>query len=460
MRRAPVEYRTIREVDDPLVVLEGVAGVGWDEEVVVEVDGGETRHGVVQEVDRDLAVVQVYEGTRGLGRRNAAVAFAGRPTTVPVGTGWLGRVTNGRGDPLDGGPRVLGDERRPVTGRPMNPAARTGPQEAIVTGISGIDGLATLVRGQKLPVFSVGGLSHLDLAVQLAAQSHIGDEPFRVVFAALGITNAEVMRVREGLEDRAERGELCLVVNTASDPIIERVLTPRVALTVAEYLAFDAGYHVLVVLADMTNYCEAVRQLAAARGDIPARRGYPGYLYSDLASLYERCGRVRGRDGSVTLVPVLTMPAGDITHPVPDLTGYITEGQLVLSQRVAARGTYPPLDPLTSLSRLMRRGAGAGRTREDHLDVAAQAQSALARAGRTQELAALLGEEALSQTDRLYLRFATAFEREFLAQGPDESRPLDRTLDLLWQVLATLPRRELTMVSDEQIDTHYVEQEP
>lgn len=457
MIRAPVEYRTVRSVEDPLVIVERVDGVGWDDEAVIRIDGAPPRHGVVQEVDRDVAVVQVYEGTSGIGLDNAQVAFSGRPLTVPVGDGWLGRVTDGRGEPLDGGPRVLGDERRPVAGRPINPSTRATPREAIVTGISAVDGLATLVRGQKLPIFSVGGLPHLDLAIQIAAQSHVGDQPFRVVFAALGITNADVMAVRDGLEDRAARGELSLIVNTASDPIIERLLTPRLALTVAEHLAFDLGYHLLVVLSDMTNYCEAVRQLASARGDVPARRGYPGYLYSDLASLYERCGRIRGRDGSVTLVPVLTMPAGDITHPVPDLTGYITEGQLVLATDVAARGVYPPFDPLASLSRLMRRGAGPGRTRDDHLEVAAQVQSSLDRAREARELSELLGEDALSETDRLHLRYARAFEDEFLAQSPEESRGLDETLDLAWQVLSILPRRELTMVPDELLDAHHRE---
>jgi V/A-type H+-transporting ATPase subunit B len=386
------------------------------------------------------------------------VAFLGHPATLTVGPGWLGRVTNGRGEPLDDGPPILGDVRRPVTGRPLNPAHRASPREAIVTGVSAVDGLATLVRGQKLPIFSEGGLPHLDLAIQIAAQAHVGDEPFRVVFAALGLTNPDIMTVREGLEERAERGELTLLLNTAADPIIERILTPRLALTVAESLAQDTGSHVLVVLADMTNYCEAVRQLAAARGDVPARRGYPGYLYSDLASLYERCGRIRDRDGSVTLLPVLTMPAGDITHPVPDLTGYITEGQLVLSPELAARGVTPPFDPLTSLSRLMRRGAGPGRTRDDHLAVAAQLQAALDRARDARELSELLGQEALSGTDQRYLAFMTAVEQDFLSQEVDEDRSIDTTLDLAWQVLDLLPRRELTMIGDELLDRHHEEQ--
>lgn len=459
MKPAPIEYLRIKAVKEPLVFVEGLEHVGWDEEAAIMLDSGETRHGVVLEVDRDLAVVQVHEGTSGIGRSNAAVAFTGRPATIAVGEGWLGRVVNGRGEPLDEGPPIIGDGRRPVSGYPMNPAARITPNEAIVTGVSAVDGLATLVRGQKLPIFSVGGLPHLDLAVQLAAQAHAGDEPFRVVFAALGLPNADVMAVRDGLEERAEKGELSLFLNTSSDPIIERILTPRLALTVAEHLAFDAGYHVLVLLADMTNYCEAVRELAAARGDVPARRGYPGYLYSDLASLYERCGRLRGGPGSVTLVPVLTMPAADMTHPVPDLTGYITEGQLALSPDIASRDVYPPIDPLVSLSRLMRRGAGPGRTREDHLAVAAQLQAALDEAQNAKELSGLLGEEALSETDRLYLAFAHMFETEFLSQSREESRSLEQTLDLAWRVLSQLPRRELGMISDAQLDAHYEERQ-
>ena len=455
MRRAPVEYRGLEAVQDPLVILEGVEGVGWDEGTVVRLDDGSVRHGVVQEVDRGLAVVQVYEGASGVGRENVTVAFSGRPAAISVGEGWLGRVANGRGDPIDSGPPVLGSERRPVSGSPINPASRATPSEPIVTGISAVDGLATLVRGQKLPIFSLGGLPHLDLAIQIAAQAQAGGESFRVVFAAMGITNADVIAVRDGLEERAEKGELSLFVNTAADPVIERILTPRLALTVAEHLAFDLGHHVLVLLVDMTNYCEAVRELAAARGEVPARRGYPGYLYSDLASLYERCGRIRERDGSVTLVPVLTMPAGDITHPVPDLTGYITEGQLVLSAEVAARGVYPPFDPLTSLSRLMRRGAGPGRTRDDHLAVAAQVQSALDRARETQELADLLGQDALSETDRLYLGFAEALDSQLLSQGRAESRTVDQTLDRAWRTLSILPRRELTMLGEELLNAHY-----
>ncbi len=408
------------------------------------------------EVDGDLAVVQVFEGTGGLRLDDARVTFAGSPMRMPVGEAWLGRVCNGRGEPMDGGPPVLG-EPRAVGGRPINPARRETPREPIVTGVSAIDGLATLVRGQKLPIFSVGGLPHLELAAQVAAQAQAGegDEPFAVVFAAMGITHADAATVRLALEARTAEGDLVLILNTADDPLVERIATPRIALTVAEHLAFDLGRHVLVVMADMTSYCEAVREVASARGEMPSRRGYPGYLYSDLASLYERAGRLRGRPGSVTQLPVLTMPAGDVTHPVPDLTGYITEGQLVLSQEVHVRGVYPPFDPLSSLSRLMRLGAGPGRTRDDHLTVAAQLYAALAQARRAADLAEIVGDDALSVGERQYLAFATAFEERFLAQGRTEPRGIAETLDRAWGALSMLPRRELAMIPGELLDRHY-----
>ncbi len=455
MRPGPIEYLSLRSAKDPLLVVEATEDVGWDEHAIVRLASGEVRHGVVLEVDGGLAVVQVFEGTAGIGLDSTSVAFTGEPLQVPVGEEWMGRVANGRGDPIDGGPPMLGGERRSITGYPINPASRSTPEDPITTGVSAVDGLATLVRGQKLPIFSVGGLPHLQLAVQIASQAHAGDEPFRVVFAAMGITNADAMAVRDGLENRARAGELALLLNTAADPVIERVITPRIALTVAEHLAFEAGYHVLVVMVDMTNYAEAVREVASARGEIPTRRGFPGYLYSDLASLYERCGRIEGRPGSVTQLPVLTMPAGDISHPVPDLTGYITEGQLVLSPDVTSRNIYPPFDALRSLSRLMRRGAGPNRTRDDHLDVAAQLLAALDQARQVQEMSQLLGQEALSETDRLYLQYANTFEQRFLAQEPDEERSFEQTLDLGWEALSILPRRELTMVSPDEIDLHY-----
>jgi V/A-type H+-transporting ATPase subunit B len=437
-------------------VVEGVEGIGWDEVGEVRLDSGEVRHGIVLDVHRDWAVIEVFEGTAGLRLDEVRVSFSGSPLRIPVGESWLGRVCNGRGDPLDGGPPIFGRERRGVSGRPINPARRETPRDAILTGVSAIDGLATLVRGQKLPIFSVGGLPHLELAAQVAAQSHVAeDEPFAVVFAAVGITHADASDVRDILEQRATIGDIVLFVNTVEDPLVERIATPRIALTVAEHLAFDRGRHVLVVIADVTSYCEAVREVAAARGEVPSRRGYPGYLYSDLASLYERAGRVRGRPGSLTQLPVLTMPAGDITHPVPDLTGYITEGQLVLAQELDAQGIYPPFDALGSLSRLMRLGAGPGRTRDDHLEIAAQLYALVARAQQVADLADVVGADALGPNERRLLEFARAFRRDFLSQGKAEAHSLDDTLQRAWRVASLLPRRELSMVSAAALDAHY-----
>ena len=456
-QRLPVEYTTIGQVRGPLLVVRGVQGVGWDESAQIRLPGGQLRHGLVLEVDRDLAVVQVLEGTAGIEPARVSVGFDGSPLRVPVGPSWLGRVCNGRGEPLDDGPPVLGTTTAPVAGYPLNPTRREPPADPVITGVSAIDALTTLVRGQKLPVFSVAGLPHLELATQIAAQATAGGEPYAVVFAAMGLTHADADAARDVLEQRSAEGSLVLLLNTADDPVVERILTPRIALTVAEHLAFTMGRHVLVVAGDMTSYCEALREVSAARGEIPARHAYPGYLYSDLASLYERCGRIRGRPGSVTIVPVLTMPAGDITHPVPDLTGYITEGQIVLSSEAAAAGAYPPVDPLSSLSRLMRHGVGPGRTRDDHLDLAAQLLAALARARQVRELAELVGAGSLSSTDRRYLRFAGEFSEQLLTQRPDERRELADTLDRGWRALGVLPRQELTMLPAGQLDARYQE---
>jgi len=376
---------------------------------------------------------------------------------IAVGPQWLGRVCSGSGEPLDAGPPVFTPQRSPVAGYPINPAARATPRDPITTGLSIIDGLATLVRGQKLPIFSVGGLPHLELATQIAAQASAGDEPFAVIFAAMGITHTDATMVREGLEERASSGDLALFLNTADDPIVERVLTPRIALTIAEHLAFVEGRHVLVVMADMTSYCEAVREVSAARGETPSRRGYPGYLYSDLASIYERAGRINGRPGSITQIPVLTMPAGDITHPVPDLTGYITEGQLVLTQERHVRGLYPPFEPLQSLSRLMRLGAGPGRTRDDHLDIAGQIYALASEARRAADLADLVGEDALGEDDHGFLEAGAALDDILIAQGRWETRSLDQTLDRAWRVASAVPRRQLSMHPGRLVDAHYVE---
>jgi V/A-type H+/Na+-transporting ATPase subunit B len=449
------EYTSVAELRGPLLVMRGVSGVGWDEFATIRLPTGPPRHGLVLEADRDLAVVQVLEGTAGMEPSSVRASFAGSPLRIPMGEGWLGRVCNGRGEPADGGPPVTGQASAPVAGFPLNPLHRDPPAEAVLTGISVIDALTTLARGQKLPIFSVAGLPHLELAAQIAAQASAGGEPFSVVFAAMGLTHADAAAVRSVLEERSAAGDLVFLLNLADEPVIERLLTPRLALTIAEHLAFGLGRHVLVVMADMTSYCEALREVSAARGEIPARRAYPGYLYSDLASLYERCGRIKGKPGSVTLVPVLTMPAGDITHPIPDLTGYITEGQVVLEPGLHARGVYPPVDALSSLSRLMRRAGGAGRTREDHLDVAAQMLAALAAARRARELAELIGAAALSDTDRRYQALERAYESVLVNQGHDEGRSMGDTLDRAWQVLATLPRQQLTMLPTRTLDARY-----
>jgi V/A-type H+/Na+-transporting ATPase subunit B len=453
--RAPIEYTSVGVIKGPLLCVEDVDGVGWDEVVEIRLDSGEIRHGVVLEVDRRLAVIQVFEGTSGLALDAVRVSFGGGPMRIPVGDGWLGRVSNGRGEPLDGGPPVLGSDLREIGGRPINPTARATPGDPILTGVSVIDGLATLVRGQKLPIFSVGGLPHLELAAQIAAQATVGDEPFAVVFAAMGVTNADAAAMRERLEERAAAEALVLFLNTADDPLVERITTPRLALTVAEHLAFESDRHVLVVMADMTSYADAVREVASSRGEIPSRRGYPGYLYSDLASLYERAGRLQGHQGSLTQVPVLTMPGEDITHPVPDLTGYITEGQIVLSHELHIRGLYPPFDPLRSLSRLMRLGAGEGKTRADHLEIAAQLYALVAEARRISDLAEVVGADALSDRERGYLGFANAFETGFVDQGRDELRTLDATLERAWSVASRLPQPELTMVSESALASYY-----
>lgn len=452
---AEVEFTGVEALRGPLLFVRGVTGVGWDEFATIRMDSGELRRGLVLEVHDDLAVLQVLEGTHGMAPGATSVRFLGGPLRVPVGDAWLGRVCNGRGEPRDGGPPIISTETAPVHGSPLNPMLREPPAEPVLTGVSVLDALTTLVRGQKLPIFSVAGLPHLELATQIAAQSSVGDEPFSVVFAAMGLTHADAAFVRDALEERSAAGELTLLLNLADDPVIERILTPRVALTVAEHLAFRAGKHVLVVMADMTSYCEALREVSVARGEIPARRAYPGYLYSDLASLYERCGRIRGQPGSVTVLPVLTMPSGDITHPVPDLTGYITEGQIVLSPDLHAHGVYPPVDALSSLSRLMRKGVGPGRTRPEHADLAAQILAALARARQARELAELVGSAALSDADHRHLELENEFETTLVAQRRDELRSLDDTMDRAWRVVSVLPRSELTMLRPDLLDLHY-----
>jgi V/A-type H+-transporting ATPase subunit B len=451
----PVTFTGAKSANGPLVVVAGVAGqVGWDDLASVRLPSGEVRRGLVLEIHNDLAVVQLLQGTSGIDPGTLTVSFEGKPLEIPVGEGWLGRVWTGMGEPLDGGPPMLSAQTRAVNGSPINPTVREVPADPILTGISIIDGLTTLVRGQKLPIFSSAGLPHLELAAQLAAQASAGGEPFKVVFAAMGLPHADAATIRDVLEARSTSGDLALFLDTADDPVVQRILTPRIALTVAEYLAFDCDQHVLVVLADMTSYCEAVREVSAARGEMPGRRAYPSYLYSDLASIYERCGRIRGKNGSLTLVPVLTMPANDITHPVPDLTGYITEGQIVLEQELNTAGVYPPVDVLSSLSRMMRKGTGAGRTRADHPPLAAQMIAGIARAQQSRDLSDLIGAAALTDTDRSYLDFAAAFSAQFVNQGVTETRTLDETLRLAWKVVSILPRRELTMIPAADLDKY------
>ena len=452
-RPLPVEYTSVTAVHGPLLVLSGVQDVGFDEVARIRLADGTTRTGVVLDVGRDLTVVEVYEGTAGVGTHEVRVQFEGSPMRIPTGEQWLGRVCNGRGEPRDGGPPIVGHSSAPVAGVPINPAARATPRDPITTGISAIDGMATLVRGQKLPIFSVGGLPHLELAAQIASQATAGNDPFAVIFAAMGVTHADAAAITERLEERATSGDLALFINTADDPVIERLLTPRIALTVAENLAFDRGRHVLVVMADMTSYCEAVREVSSVRGETPGRRGYPGYLYSDLASIYERAGRIRGHAGSVTQIPVLTMPAGDISHPVPDLTGYITEGQLVLSAERHLRGLYPPFEPLQSLSRLMRLGTGPGLTRDDHLAISSQLYELAAEARRSSDLADLIGVNALGGDDHQYLQFGAALD-SFLTQSRDQAFGMAATLDRAWQAASAIPRRLLAL-PETMLDTHY-----
>ncbi|HEX6230575.1 MAG TPA: V-type ATP synthase subunit B [Actinomycetota bacterium] len=435
------EYRTLSYASGPLLFVERVAGVGYGETVEVVSPSGERRRGQVLEVDGDRAVIQVFGGTRELDLRRTSVRFEGDVFRIGVGLDLLGRVLDGSGNPIDGGPRPVSEARRDVNGLPINPASRASPAEFVQTGISAIDGLNTLVRGQKLPIFSGFGLPANDLAAQIAASVAGMQEGAAVVLAALGITHREVDFFRTSFEESGALGRTILFLNLADDPAVERLLTPRAALTAAEYLAFDAGIDVLVIVTDMTNYCEALREVSTAREEIPGRRGYPGYMYTDLASIYERAGRIRGRPGSVTQLILLSMTDDDITHPIPDLTGYITEGQIVLSRDLHRRGVYPPIDVLPSLSRLMNAGIGPGKTREDHRRVADRLYAFYAQGQDVRRLMAIIGEAALSETDRRYLGFAEAFERTFLHQ--ERGRTVAETLDLAWGLLARFPESEL-----------------
>ncbi len=451
-----VEYRTIKEIKGPLLIVEKTRDVAYGEVVKIRGPDGEERLGQVLEAREDMAVVQVFEGTSGLDIRDTTVKFLGDTLKIGVSLEMLGRVFNGTGKPIDGGPEIVPEEMRDINGYPINPAAREYPREFIQTGISTIDGMNTLVRGQKIPIFSGSGLPHNEIAAQIARQAKVRGEgeKFAVVFVAMGITAEEANFFRREFERTGALERTVLFINLANDPAIERIVIPRMGLTVAEYLAFDKGMHVLVILTDMTNYCEALREISAAREEVPGRRGYPGYMYTDLATIYERAGRIRGNKGSITQIPILTMPDDDMTHPIPDLTGYITEGQIVLSRELHRRGIYPPINPLPSLSRLMKEGIGKGHTREDHAGVANQLYAAYAEGLRLRDLVAVVGEEALTEIDRILLKFADEFEARFITQGADEDRSIEDTLSIAWNLFAMIPRSYLKKLDREHLDKY------
>ncbi len=450
------EYQTIKEVAGPLMVVENVENVSYYEMGEIRLKNGELRRCRVLEVDEDRAVVQLFENAAGINTEESSVRFLGRGLEFGVSPDMLGRVFDGMGHPIDGGPELIPEMRLDINGEPMNPAARDYPDEFIETGISSIDGLNTLVRGQKLPIFSGTGLPHASLAAQIARQAKVRgtDSKFAVVFAALGITYEEAEYFIEDFKKTGALHRTVLFMNYASDPVIERISTPRMALTAAEYLAFSQDMHVLVIITDISNYAEALREVSAARKEVPARRGYPGYLYTDLATLYERAGRKKGHSGSVTMIPILTMPEDDKTHPIPDLTGYITEGQIILSRELHRKNISPPVDVLPSLSRLKDKGIGEGKTREDHAGVMNQLFAAYARGKEAKELMAILGESALSDTDRLYAEFSGRFEEEYVSQGESKSRSIEETLDIGWRLLAILPKEELKRIKDSFIEKY------
>jgi len=451
------EYTTVSEVAGPLMIVEGVEGVAYNEIVDIETPSGEKRRGQVLEVKEDLAVVQVFEGTRDLNTATTKVRFTGETAKIGVSLDMMGRIFNGTGKPIDGGPEIIPEKELDINGNPMNPSAREFPAEFIQTGISTIDGMNTLVRGQKLPIFSGSGLPHNELAAQIARQAKVlaEESEFSVIFAAMGITHEEANYFMRDFERTGALERVTVFMNLADDPAIERIITPRMALTTAEYLAFEHNMHVLVILTDLTNYCEALREISAAREEVPGRRGYPGYMYTDLASIYERAGRIVGKEGSITQMPILVMPQDDITHPIPDLTGYITEGQIVLSRDLHRKGIYPPVDVLPSLSRLMSGGIGEERTREDHSGVSDQLYSAYAEGRDLRDLMAVVGEEALTERDRKFLSFADEFENQFITQSRDEDRSIQETLDLGWQLLGLLPETELKRVREEHIPKYH-----
>lgn len=454
----PKQYRTIQEVAGPLMLVKEVEHVAYNELGEIELSNGEKRRCRVLEVNGTDALVQLFEPSTGINLSDSKVKFLGRQMELGVSEDMLGRVFDGLGRPIDGGPDIIPDKRLDVNGTPMNPAARSYPQEFIQTGISAIDGLNTLVRGQKLPIFSASGLPHAELAAQIARQAKVRgtDEQFAVVFAAMGITFEESNYFVESFKETGAIDRTVMFSNLANDPAVERIATPKMALTAAEYLAFEKDMHVLVILTDITNYADALREVSAARKEVPGRRGYPGYMYTDLASIYERAGRQRGKKGSITMIPILTMPEDDKTHPIPDLTGYITEGQIILSRELYRKSIMPPIDVLPSLSRLKDKGIGEGKTRADHSNTMNQLFSAYARGKDAKELMTILGEAALTDIDKLYAKFADEFEKQYVSQGFDSNRSIEETLDVGWKLLSILPRSELKRISDEFLDRYYI----
>ena len=452
-----LEYTKIKELRGPLIIVEGVTRAAYDELVEVELESGEKRLGKVLEIGGGRAIIEVFEGTSGISILGTKARFLGKTMELPVSSELLGRVLDGVGRPLDGLPDPIGEDFRDVNGMPINPERRDYPTDFIQTGVSVIDGMNTLVRGQKLPIFSGAGLPHSMLAAQVARQATVlgRAEEFAVVFAAIGVQHSEARFFKKTLEESGAIKRSILFLNLADDPAIERIITPRVALTAAEYLAFDLGMHVLVILTDITNYAEALREISTAREEVPGRKGYPGYLYTDLASNYERAGRIKGKTGSITQMPILSMPSDDITHPVPDLSGYITEGQLVLDRPLFRRGIYPPVNVLMSLSRLMKDGIGKGKTREDHADVSNQLYAVYSRAVELRALAEIVGKASLTGVDLKYLRFGDIFTQNFLKQGYEEDRSLEETLSLAWEVLSTLPEGELTKIKEAYVKQYY-----
>ena len=456
----PKEYRTIQEVAGPLMLVQGVEGVTYDELGEIELANGEIRRCKVLEVNGSDAMVQLYESSTGINLSNSKVRFLGRGVELGASEDMLGRVFDGMGRPIDGGPEILPDKRMDINGLPMNPAARSYPNEFIQTGVSAIDGLNTLVRGQKLPIFSCSGLPHSQLAAQIARQAKVRgtDENFAVVFAAMGITFEESNYFIESFKETGAIDRTVLFINLANDPAVERISTPRMALTAAEYLAFEKDMHVLVILTDITNYADALREISAAKKEVPGRRGYPGYMYTDLATMYERAGRQRGKNGSITMIPILTMPEDDKTHPIPDLTGYITEGQVILSRELYRKGLQPPIDVLPSLSRLKDKGIGEGKTRADHANTMNQLFAAYSRGKDAKELMTILGEAALTEIDLKYAEFAEAFEKEYVSQGYTNDRSIEETLSIGWKLLSMLPRAELKRIDDKFLDEYYGKQ--